>query len=318
VTDRAEGEPAGRTSPAGTARTAFQTATDLTGRGRGRYGAVLDPRFSFGDKINGGYLLAIAACAASREMASTAGPAGPQAASSAMAQYLHPPRPGPAELAVTVLRRGRTSSQVRGQATQASQTLLEALITLRASPAQRVGDGAATEAASAPGWTDEVAPFLPPEGDCFLMPTRPPGAPVDVPLMGMVEQRLDPECLGFAFGVPTDTGQLRGWVRIPGHDQTDVPGLLLIADALPPAVFDLGYVGWVPTLSLTAHVLGSPAPGPLRVRQQVRGLGDGLVTQTCDIWDTDDKLVVHASQLAVVPDQSRPTATARPTTVHAG
>jgi hypothetical protein len=140
-------------------------------------------------------------------------------------------------LAVTVLRRGRTSSQVRVQATQASQTLLEALITLRASPAQRVGDGAATEAASAPGWTGEVAPFLPPEGDCFLMPT---GAPVDVPLMGMVEQRLDPECLGFAFGVPTDTGQLRGWVRIPGHDQTDVPGLLLIADALPPAVFDLG------------------------------------------------------------------------------
>ena len=303
MTDGADSESTSRPPLEVAARTDFQTATDLTWLGDGRYGAVLDPRFSFGDKINGGYLLAVVACAASREVAPSSGPADPHVVASAMVQYLRPPHPGPAELVVTVLRRGRTSSQVRVQATQASQTILEALITLRASGTQEAGNGTATAIATAPSGTGEGAPRLPPEGECFLMPVRPPGAPVEVPLMGMVQQRLDPECLGFAFGAPTRTGHLRGWVRIPGHDHVDIPGLLLVADALPPAVFDLGYVGWVPTLSLTAHVLGPPAPGPLRVRQQVRSLRDGLVTQTCDIWDTNDNHVVHASQLAVVPDR---------------
>ena len=85
----------GRPTIEGAARTDFQ-ATDLTGRGRGRYGAVLDPRFSFSDKTNGGYLLAVVACAASREVAPSSGQADPQVVASAMVQYLHPPQPGPA------------------------------------------------------------------------------------------------------------------------------------------------------------------------------------------------------------------------------
>lgn len=170
---------------------------------------------------------------------------------------------------MTVLRRGRTSSQVRVQATEASQTILEALITLRASRTQKATNGSATAMAAAPGWTGEGVPRLPPEGECFLMPVRPPGAPVEVPLVGMVQQRLDPGCRGFAFGAATQTGHLRGWVRIPGHDHVDVPGLLLVADALPPAVFDLGYVGWVPTLSLTAHDTDGPrACEPITERAQ--------------------------------------------------
>ena len=40
--------------------------------------------------------------------------------------------------------------------------------------------------------------------------------------------------------------------------------------------------------------------GALRVRQQVRALQDGLVTQVCDVWDAAGTLVVHATQLAVV------------------
>jgi hypothetical protein len=51
------------------------------------------------------------------------------------------------------------------------------------------------------------------------------------------------------------------------------------------------------------HLTGLPVPGPLRIRQQARGLGSGVLTQTRDIWDDADHLVAHAVQLAVLPKQ---------------
>jgi hypothetical protein len=81
----------------------------------------------------------------------------------------------------------------------------------------------------------------------------------------------------------------------------DAVGLMLVADALPPAVFDLGKLGWVPTLSLTVHLTGLPAPGPLRVRQQVHTMDAGVLSQVCDIWDERGSLVAHATQLAALP-----------------
>jgi hypothetical protein len=66
-------------------------------------------------------------------------------------------------------------------------------------------------------------------------------------------------------------------------------------------VFDLGHLGWVPTLSLTVHLTGQAAAGPLRVRQQVHSMDAGVLSQICDVWDERGCLVAHATQLATLP-----------------
>lgn len=267
----------------------FDRATALTPLGAGRYRADLDPDFSMAGKLNGGYLLAIAARAAG------------DAPIAATAHYLRAPAAGPVELVAEALPGGRSTRPVRVRMVQDGSTTLEALVTCRTAPV------AADPTAPVTAWSESAPVALPPEADCFRMPRRPPGAPFEVALMEVVEQRLDPACLDFATGRPTGAGQLRGWVRVPGQDPIDAFGLLLVADSLPPGVFDLGYLGWVPTFSLTVHLLGDAAPGPVRVRQQVRAVQEELVTQTCDIWDEAGRLVGHATQLATV----RPPATSR-------
>jgi hypothetical protein len=74
--------------------------------------------------------------------------------------------------------------------------------------------------------------------------------------------------------------------------------LLVFADAMPPVTFDLGLMGWVPTLELTVFVRGLAAPGWLRVVQRARLLRDGWLDEECEVWDSEDRLVVQARQLA--------------------
>lgn len=304
----------------------FDVASRITHRGEGTYHADLDAGLSVGDKLNGGYLLAVLVRAALAELRSTdddrpanpgktgdtlvapdktgdqpaemngarsraADPDGARAdllPVASTAHYLANPHPGPAQVLAEVLRRGRSTGQVRARLRQEGVTCVEAVVTF-ARPGQ------------VEPWREGPVVDLPPERDCFLMPPQVPGAPFDTPIMGVVEERLDPGCLAFAAGRPDGTGQLRGWLRIPGSPAVDAAGLILAADALPPAAFTLGYLGWVPTLSLTVHLIGLPVPGPLRIRQQVRGLDSGVLTQVCDIWDDADRLVAHAVQLATLP-----------------
>jgi acyl-coenzyme A thioesterase PaaI-like protein len=271
----------------------FGVATTVQRQGPGEYLADLDAEMSVAGKLNGGYLLAVLVRAVLAELAEAEPDSGAAAIGGMLpvastAHYLGAARPGPAQLAVEVLRRGSSTGQVRARLQQEGETSVDAVVTVA-----RVREVA--------GWSDGPVVELPPEQSCFLMPTQAPGAPFETPIMGLIEERLDPSCLAFAFGQPTGAGQLRGWLRITGADPTDPAALILAADALPPAAFDLGHLGWVPTLSLTVHLTGLPAPGPLRVRQQVRGLESGVLTQVCDIWDDAGRLVAHAVQLAALP-----------------
>ena len=96
------------------------------------------------------------------------------------------------------------------------------------------------------------------------------------------------------------SGELRGWLRFADGTPFDPVGLLYVADAFPPATFTLGSVGWVPTLELTVYLRAVPAPGPLRVRQRVRALSAPVVDQVCEVWDSADRIVAQATQLALV------------------
>lgn len=282
--------PAG---PDGTHGRDFARATTLTSRRDGSYAAHLDGAWSIAGALNGGYLLALLARAAVTEV-SAGRPAGsaPLHPVAATSTFLSAPSPGPAVAAVELLRSGRRTVQARARLLQGGEPRVEVHLVLG-----KLGDDAAT-------W-DGVAPVvLPPVDECYRLPVHPPGAPFTVDLMGVVDERLDPDCLGFVSGRPTGRGELRGWLALGDPGDSDVLRLLLAVDALPPATFDLGIIGHAPTLSLSAHVRALPAPGPLAVRQQARLLDSGLVDEVCDVWDSTGRLVAHATQLAMVRSQS--------------
>ncbi len=254
--------------------------------GDGRYGAVLDPSWSIGTKPNGGYLLTVLARAAVAEAAVGAIAELPHPVA-VSAHFLTAPDPGPAEVAVEVLRHGRTASQVRATLSAGGKRCVEAVVTCgRLHPA------------TAPYWSSVPVPDFPPEQDCGPAPDADPRFPV--PMFGEVELRTDPATAGFAVGRPAMAGEIRGYVR-PTTGPPDPYSVLIALDALPPATFDLGLAGsWVPTMELTAYLRALPAPGPLRVRQRARLVADGRVDEDCDVWDSTGALVGSATQLAAL------------------
>ena len=54
----------------------------------------------------------------------------------------------------------------------------------------------------------------------------------------------------------------------------------------------------MPTVELTVHVRALPAPGWLRLVQRAQLLQDGWLDESCEIWDSTDRLVAQATQLA--------------------
>jgi acyl-coenzyme A thioesterase PaaI-like protein len=263
----------------------LDAATALQAVGPGRYDVTLDPAWQIAGKLNGSYLLAVLGRAALTELDSGAGPAYPHPLV-ASAHYVASPEPGPATVQVDVLRRGNRTAQTRVSLGTVAGLAVEALVTCGTlDPAPPFHDGVR-------------APELPPEADCPRLPVQGPG--FQVPLMAVLAERLDPATMGWAVGKPSGAGELRGWLRFDDGREADPLALLAVVDALPPATFDLGLTGWVPTLELTAHVRAVPAPGPLVVRQRARHVTGGRVDEECDVWDSTGRLVATGHQLAGV------------------
>jgi hypothetical protein len=264
----------------------FDVATAVDHEGDDRWSIAVDEGFTVGPKPNGGYLLAMAARAAGEAL----GHAGsdhhdPLAAS---AHFLWAPDPGPAEVHVEVLRTGRSASQVRTTLTQGAQRCLDATFTMGRLPDDE--DPAL--------WSSRPPVDLPPIEECIRLPASREGAPFVVSIMDRAHLHADPACLGFASGTPSGRGELRGWLSFGDGRPADPLGLLFFLDCFPPATFDIGRSGWVPTLSLSAYVRARPAAGPLRARQVAQVVRDARVDEVCEIWDAAGRLVGQATQLA--------------------
>ena len=80
--------------------------------------------------------------------------------------------------------------------------------------------------------------------------------------------------------------------------RADSLSLAMFTDCLPPAVLNAHAAAWVPTIELTAHVRGRPAPGWLRLRFATAHLVDGYLEEDGEVWDTRDRLVAQSRQLA--------------------
>src|SRR6266705_1281130 len=88
----------------------------------GGWAAEVDPGWTIVGRPNGGYLLALLARAA----LAVAGRPDPLAVS---AHFLAAPSPGPATVAVTTLRSGRSLSVLRAGLAQEGRSCVEALVT---------------------------------------------------------------------------------------------------------------------------------------------------------------------------------------------
>ena len=95
-------------------------------------------------------------------------------------------------------------------------------------------------------------------------------------------------------------------MRLADGREPDPLALTMVVDALPPPVFDLGAVGWVPTIELTVHVRAMPAPGWLRMLATTRFLQGGYLEEDAEVWDSEDTLVAQSRQLARLTGWSRP------------
>jgi hypothetical protein len=155
---------------------------------------------------------------------------------------------------------------------------------------------------------DGTEPFHAPDPEACvrLTPKIPTG--VRVGIMDVLDLRMDPATLPFAASPPSagTRAELRGWTRFADGRPADALSLLFLADAIPPATLMIGSTGWVPTLQMSAYARAHPAPGWLGIRMTAGLVADGMVDETCVLWDSRGHLVGQSTQLARLrfPDET--------------
>jgi acyl-CoA thioesterase len=265
----------------------FDRDIAVTPTGSQEYAADLRPGWVVGAGLNGGYLLATLAHAVRR---SSAHP-DPLTVS---AYYLAATAPGPATLTTRRLREGGTLSTFAAEVAQDGTPRLSALATF--------GD---LDALPDDVETSATEPDLPPREECWGLGLVPEEHRASAPpLQSRFTMLFDPASAGWALGRPGGRPVIQAWFRLNDDREPDPLSLLLAVDALPPVTFELGRMGWAPTLELTAHVRAKPAPGWLKIRHETRNLAGGMFEEDCEVWDSAGRLVAQSRQLARQP---RPT-----------
>lgn len=253
-------------------------------QGDGAYAADLASGWLVGGGLNGGYLLAVIGNALRSALP---GKPDPVAVS---AYYLSAATPGPATVDVAVRRDGGSFATASVDLRQGDDTRITALATY--GDLGTLGDDVGTTA---------LEPDLPPIEDCVPNTMAPPEVRAMAPLMDRFDMRFHPDHIGWAVGEPSGNGVLSAWFRLIDGREPDPISLLMVVDALPPVTFDLGLLGWAPTLELTVHVRARPAPGWLKVRHATRNLAGGMFEEDCEVWDSAGRLVAQSRQLARQP-----------------
>ena len=264
----------------------FDRDTAITPRGEGVYDTELAAGWHVGGGLNGGYQLAVVGRALGAEL----GALGKPDPWSISASYLSAATPGPAQVRVRLLKDGGATAVANAELVQDGVVRLTALAT-HGDLARLDGEVATT-----------AEPLrLPPLDQCVSNEHAPPQIREIAPLMDRFDMRFPADQAGCFVGAPTGRGELSAWFRLREEREPDVLSLLLAVDALPPVTFDLGRLGWAPTVQLTAHVRAVPAPGWLRLVHRTRNIAGGMFEEDCEVWDSRDRLVAQGRQLALLP-----------------
>ncbi len=254
--------------------------------GQGVYRAQIQPGWDIFGVSNGGYTLSTAARAMGAE-------AMGRSLASVGARYLNPAAAEAVTIEVEVLKEGRSTSTLEAKMISGDRAIFISSATFAV-----MADNA-----------DEVVrnhgspPQLPPVEECVRL--TPAGeSPLPPPFTGKVGVYLHPDDLNLGTGTPGRMPEMRGWFRLLDGEPIDPYGLVVAADAFPPAVFNSDLpVGWTPTIDLTVHVRH---PGPfdlLACRFLTRYVTGGWLEEDGEMWDTSGRLVAQSRQLAMLARQ---------------
>ena len=203
---------------------------------------------------------------------------------------------GPVEIDVTVLRRGRSMSQVSG--------------TMRS-----VGEDAGHTSVAVFGserhgfeFTDLTPPVVPPPEECpsFRDPL-PPGVP-ERNIMTFWDQVEGRPAIGHApwEAYEPTTSERACWYRfddVPWIDGGVLDPLALVAlsDTMPGAVGERmgpGRPPWMPpSADLTVHLLGDVRSEWVLAHNRARHAGDGYASVDMALWDPAGGLAAYATQM---------------------
>lgn len=261
---------------------AFAAATRVRALGDGTFTADLPAAWTVGGRPHGGFLLALLARAA----VATHDGAGPPLVDplSVSAQFLRPPGVGPVLLRTDVRKSGRRTTVVSVHLEQSGRSCVEAVVTTGRLPRERAA------------WSDLPHQPAEPPGNAVDLATVPSAA--GFKLIAGCDVRLDPNGAGFLHGHVGDPLRLRLWAR-PRGEAPDPLFALLAGDISMPVTFNLGRVGWSPTVQLTAHLRSRPAPGWLRIQVESRAVHGAWFDADATVVDSTGRLVCQARQLAL-------------------
>jgi acyl-CoA thioesterase len=224
--------------------------------------------------------------------------------------FAAPVGPGAVEIDVTVLRRGRSLSQVMAVVRNVGQAVGHTAIAVFGS--------------SRPGFefTDVTPPLVPSPERCPSFRDPPPAGferRMRFPYWDHVEGRVALGHSPWDDWVPTSSERAY-WYRF---DEPPVVGRLLdplavvtLCDTMPGAVGERmgpGLPFWLPpSADITIHLIGDAGPGWLLSHNRARWAGDGYASVEMALWDPTRGLVAYATQvmLFVFPD-GPPSDTAR-------
>ncbi len=274
------------------AGSAFERDTWVRPLGDGTYEGSLAGRWWIGRAPNGGYLAAVML----RALEAALGDRG-RAPRSVTVHYLTPPKEGPVTVSCRVERTGRALSTLSARMHQDDRLIALAL-------------AAFSESWPAGIDLDDAAP-----------PDVPPPEALEPPSWErprFAENFDTRHALGatpFAGAAEALTG---GWIRLNEPQVADDVFVMMLADAWPPAVFQLveGFFP-VPTVELTVHfraalpVAGATAKDFHLVRFRTTLIRDGFLEEDGAIWSRDGQLLAQSRQLALglpAPGSGGPTA----------
>lgn len=264
-------------------RDRFDEETSVRTVGDGAFETELSSSWLAGPALCGGYGMVIAL----RAMATSLPQPDPV---SVTAHFLGPLAPGPAHVRIDVVKSGRSVSSGQAAVSQGGRERLRLMSMfghLAAGPVSRHMEGG--------------PPDLPPPEVCVGNEL---GAHNEFrrAMWDHFEYRVPPDAGGTLTGRRSGKTMTRAWIRMAGGREPDLLALVAVVDALPPVIWEIGVVGWVPTLELTIHLRAHPAPGWLRIAARTRFVQGRLFEEDAEIWDSQDRLVAQSRQLAVIPE----------------
>ena len=256
----------------------FDADTTVVPLGDHRYGTTLLDRWNIAAGPNGGYLAALAARAMTHSVDDPE-----RGLRSLTVHFLARPEFTDAEIAVAVLRVGRSLSTVQATMTQGDRIICSSI------------------AAFSVPWESHETWSLP-----RSVHADDEGVDFDGPRPPVQQNWAGRPIVDAPFFSGEGTARVGQWIRAVTPRPLDAIELVAIADALPPAGFPrTTRPSAMPTVDLTVHIRASlplvdpPADDRVYAECNTHHVAEGFADEDCHIWSSDGRLLAQSRQLAI-------------------